>query len=239
MNQPATRQIQPGSPLPGTELAVQPLPQWYDGPPRERIVVREARMHARYTQTIHKDDKGTPVRESAGYGKPNLTGDEVRSFVGGSLRFWLSSQAAITADGTIIYRASRRHSAITFTPVLDSGVIITDPERYITADAYRVTGHGRTPQAWSQAAVREAVTQATRPGPIDWPDGWALLMPDETIRFAAGGFPWMAATEYTAEPVIAPEEWGPRCRECKWHESEHDPNRSWGNRCRKFQPQRD
>lgn len=196
--------IQPGSPLPGVELGNAPLPQWYDGVPRERIIVRDARMYARYTQTIHKNDNAVPVRESPGYGRSHLSGDAARAFISGSLGFWLSSQATITDDETIIYRQTNRHSAITFTPDRESGVIITDPDRYITADAYRVVGHGREPQIWTQAAVREAVAQALRPGPIDWPDGWALLMPDESVRFAPGGFPWKSADARTAEPTAAP-----------------------------------
>ncbi|XXZ47532.1 hypothetical protein AAGT00_00850 (plasmid) [Streptomyces cavourensis] len=52
--------IQPGSPLPGVELENAPLPGWYDGAPRERIIVHDARMHARYTQTIHKNENALP-----------------------------------------------------------------------------------------------------------------------------------------------------------------------------------
>ncbi|MEV7395056.1 hypothetical protein [Streptomyces sp. NPDC091215] len=228
--------IQPGSPLPGTELETVPLPQWYDGAPRPRIAVRAARMYARYTQTIHHNNTGIPVRESPGYGQPHLRGAEVRAFLGGSLGFWLSSQATITDDETIIYRQTNRHSAITFTPDRDSGVMITHPERYITADAYRVTGHGRLPQVWTQAAVREAVSEATRPGPLDWPDGWALLMPDESVRFAPRGFPWKSGDVYVAEPTAPPQAWGPRCATCDRYAAEHDPARGWGRRCSTFQP---
>ncbi|MFD4604329.1 hypothetical protein ACFWPQ_40730 [Streptomyces sp. NPDC058464] len=240
--------IRPGSPLPGTELEIVPLPQWYDGAPRERIAVRDARMYARYTQTIHRNDTGVPVREAPGYGQPHLSGGAVRAFLGGgavraflggSLGFWLSSQATITDDETIIYRQTNRHSAITFTPDRESGVIITHPERYITADAYRVTGHGRLPQVWTQAAVREAVSEATRPGPIDWPDGWALLMPDESVRFAPRGFPWKSGDVYIAEPTAPPQEWGPRCGTCDRYATEHDPARGWGRRCSAFQPPTD
>ncbi|MFF4764280.1 hypothetical protein [Streptomyces sp. NPDC001292] len=231
--------IQPGSPLPGTELETVPLPQWYEGAPRERILVRDARMYARYTQTIHQNDTGIPVREAPGYGRPHLSGDAVRAFLGGSLGFWLSSQATISDDETIIYRQTNGHSAITFTPDRDSGVIITHPERYITADAYGVTGHGRLPQVWTQAAVREAVSEATRPGPIDWPDGWELLMPDESVRFAPRGFPWKSAEVYIAEPTAPPQVWGPRCRTCGWYVAEHDPARGWGRRCSTSQPPTD
>ncbi|MCM2388809.1 hypothetical protein [Streptomyces albipurpureus] len=234
MSQSAEVPVKPGSPLPGIEVKNHPLPVWYDGPPRERIVTDDARFHAAYTQTIGRNADGFSVRESIGCGRRAVTGVEVRNYLRGSLGFWLCSQGSITEDDTIHYRQTAQHHTISFTPDRTSGLIIVYPDRCITAAAYQVAGTDGQPQTWSQNAVRHAVTEALRPGPIDWPDGWALLMPDETIRFARGGFPWAPGDEYTATPVSVPAQWGAPCAECNWRKSEHDPNRLWGNRCRKY-----
>ncbi|MGW6457479.1 hypothetical protein ACWF94_16435 [Streptomyces sp. NPDC055078] len=237
MSQNAESPVQPGNPLPGIEVKNHPLPAWHEGPSRERIITTDARIHATYTQTIGRYEDGFRVGECIGYGRRAVTGKEVRGFLRGSLGFWLSCQASITEDDTIHYRQTIRHNAITLTPDRTSGLIIVHPDRCVTAAAYQVTEHGRQPQMWSQNAVREAVTDTLRPGPIDWPDGWALLMPDGTLRFAPGGS-WQPGDEYTAAPVPAPTQWGAACAECGYRKSEHDPQRRWGNRCEKYRQPR-
>ncbi|MFJ5218793.1 hypothetical protein ACIP98_29245 [Streptomyces sp. NPDC088354] len=222
--------IRPGVPLPGTPVrGWEPFP-WYDGP--AFLVVDDATFHVRYRQTITGD--GYPVRQYVGHW-PETTGKDVRNWLRGSLRFWGCSQAAVTDDGTLYYRQTERHAALRFDPDPASGVLITVPDRQLTADAYRFTGPGQSPQLWTPATLRAAVTHATAPGVIDWPDGWAHLMPDGSVRFARQGYPWSAAPEYTAEPTEAPADWGPQCAECGRHASEHDPERGvWGTPCDGF-----
>ncbi|MEV7776263.1 hypothetical protein [Kitasatospora sp. NPDC086791] len=229
---------QPNQPLPGARLTAFGPIGWRKGTPMPEThrLLSDLPMAAKYAETIATGDGGYSSR-GLGWGAAG-TGDEVRRFLGSCLTHLPCSEASVQEDGTIHYRQSRRHSVVTFTPDTESGVIITDPASQVTADAYRVTGHDRTPQVWSAAGVRRAVADATRPGPIDWPDGWALLMPDATIRFAPRGFPWSAAPVYVGEPVPAPETWGPSCAQCGRFESEHDPKRAWAG-CWTFQPPAD
>jgi len=87
-----------------------------------------------------------------------------------------------------------------------------------TADAYQITGHGPGPRkVWSQSAVPQARQPPANPRRtvIDWPDGWAHLLPDASLRFRpCADFRGRAAAEYT--PPTArfrlPDPWGPGLR---------------------------
>jgi len=227
---PATK---PDIPLPGTTLALHPHPEWREGPLPPRLLLAEVPIHASYVQTWGTE--GVPA-ETICEGQRNLPGKFLRSYLMGCLRFWLSSEATITSDGTIHYRQTRRSAAITLTPDTSSGVLLSSPEQQVAADAYVVTGHGRDPQIWSQAAVRDAVTHATKPGPADWPAGWALVMPSGALRFQPVTAPWpLVVRTYTAEPTAPPADWGPRCDHCGRFEPEHDPKYTWGRTCWDFQ----
>ncbi|WP_217236416.1 hypothetical protein [Streptomyces sp. AC555_RSS877] len=52
-------------------------------------------------------------------------------------------------------------------------------------------------------------------------------MPDSSVRFDLGGFPWSAPDIYTDEPADEPDTWGPPCGECRYPKSEHDLSRLW------------
>ncbi len=223
MTEQQSAPVTPGRPLPGRKLAIFRPFDGYPGP--LPVQLSELAMHAKYEETVATDDGGHRAR-GLGWGAAG-TGQEVRNFLGGSLRGWLFAEASVMEDGAIHYRQSKDHSAVTFTPDRESGVIITDPERDVTADAYRVTGHGRTAQVWSTTGLGRSIAEALRPGPFDWPQGWALLMPDQTVRFADRGMPWSPEKVYVAEPVTTPESWGAPCSQCGRFESEHDPKRAW------------
>ncbi len=224
MEQPAA--VPPRQPLPGEHLAAFPPAAWSTAP--KRLLLEELPMYGRYTQTYGRDDAGHPVRESVGYGQGAVTGTDVRSFIGGSMRFWLCSRATVDAGGTIRYRQTDNHNALTFTPDRDSGVIVNRPVHQVPDGAYLVTGPDETPRMWRAAGVRQAVTAVLRPGPVDWPRGWALLMPDGVLRLTPGGAPWGPADVYTAQPAPEPQAWGPQCTRCGRIETEHDPTRAWG-----------
>ncbi|MFB7674043.1 hypothetical protein ACFC26_21790 [Kitasatospora purpeofusca] len=223
MNQPPA--VPPRQPLPGRPITSQPAPAWHPDP--EQLLLDEVPLHGRYTQHHGKDGSGHPARESIWHGKRDVTGTEVRGFLHGSMGFWLHSHAAVEADGTVHYRQTRNHNAVSFVPDRESGVVVNRPDHQVTEGAYLTTGPDGTPRLWRASGVRQAVKEALRPGPSDWPRGWALLMPDGAVRFAPGGFPWSKEEIYTAQPAPAPESWGPECTRCGRIEAEHDPGRAW------------
>ncbi|WP_030277149.1 hypothetical protein [Streptomyces sp. NRRL B-24484] len=215
----------PRQPLPGKPITPLPDPQWYTGP--ARLLLEEVPLHGRYTQHYGQDEAGYPVRELIWYGKREVTGVEVRNFIKNSMRFWLASSAAVDADGTVYYRQGDHHNAVMFVPDPQSGTVVNRPHHQIPEGAYLVTGPDDTPRPWRAFGLRQAVERALQPGPFDWPQGWALLMPDGAVRFAPCGTPWSQAV-YTAQPAQEPEAWGPECIRCRRVATEHDPTRAWG-----------
>ncbi|MFD8078977.1 hypothetical protein ACFV3E_40760 [Streptomyces sp. NPDC059718] len=220
--------VAPRVPLPGTQVRrCEPFP-WVQGP---YVVVDNLLFHLRYEQTVVGD--GYPARK-VGY-RTEATGKDVRNWLRGSMRFWLSSEASVTDDGTIYYRQTRNHAAVRLIPDPASDLLVTVPDQQLTADAYRVTGNDRPPQLWTPATLRAVIAYVTAPGVVDWPDGWAHIARDGTVTFARGGDPWSTPPRYTAEPTDAPAGWGPQCATCRRHLSEHDPDRgAFGTPCDEF-----
>ncbi|MFJ1757582.1 hypothetical protein [Kitasatospora sp. NPDC088134] len=225
MTQPPT--APPRRPLPGAPITTHPDPQWHTGP--ARLPLDEVPLHGRYTQHPGRDETGYPAQQLISYGKREVTGVEVRNFLKNTMRFWLSSSATVDADGTVRYRQTDNHNPVTFAPVTDSGTVVNRPHQQIPEGVYLVTGSDGTPRPWRASALRQAVEESLRPGPFDWPQGWALLMPDGAVRFAPRGDPWSQRL-YTAQPApdAEPESWGPKCTRCHRVAVEHDPKRSWG-----------
>ncbi|MFD8078978.1 hypothetical protein ACFV3E_40765 [Streptomyces sp. NPDC059718] len=221
--------VAPRVPLPGIPIrAWDPLP-WYGGPAFPGI--NDVLFHVRYRQAVI--GAGHPVRQRVGY-LPEVAGKDVRTWLRGALRSEGWSEAAITEDGTLHYRKTKNHAALRFTPDPSSDRLLTAPGRQVTADAYRVTGNDRPPRLWTPGTLRAAVTYATAPGAVDWPDGWAHITDGGTVTFAGRGFPWSGSPEYTAEPAHAPADWGPKCGTCRRHASEHPEHGTWGTRCDTF-----
>ncbi|MGW1067380.1 hypothetical protein ACWD4F_23035 [Streptomyces aureus] len=209
-------------PLPGIRLIAYRVPEWgIEGP---YIHMDAADIHARYVQTAGRAGE-FPAR-TAGFSR-QTEGQGLDNFLRGSLNFWLMSEARMTEDGVIRYRQTRNHSTTTFIPDKTSGILINRPNEQVTAAAYRVTGPAGVPQLWRASAVRDAVVRCRRKPVVGWPAGWAHLMPDASVRFDPGGFPWSTPDVYTAEPADEPETWGPPCAECKYPDSEHDLSRLW------------
>ncbi|MFF2367797.1 hypothetical protein ACFVU0_34495 [Streptomyces sp. NPDC058122] len=209
-------------PLPGTRLIAYRIPAWgIEGP---YIHMDAADIHARYAQTTGR--AGDFPARTAQFGR-DTDGEGLDRFLRGNLNFWRLSEARMTDDGVIRYRQTRNHSTTTFTPDKTSGILINRPDEQVTAPAYRVTGPAGIPQLWRGRAVRDAVARCRRKPVVGWPAGWAHLMPDASVRFDPGGFPWSTPDVYTAEPAAEPESWGPPCAECKYPDSEHDLSRLW------------
>lgn len=211
-------------PLPGTRLIAYRLPAC--GIAGSYIHMDHADIHVTYTQVVGR--AGQFPAQGVGYGLRTVGGRDVNSWLRGSLNFWLSSDARMADDGVIRYRQTRNHSVVTFVPDKASGVLINRPDEQVTAAAYRVTGPTGVTQLWRGRAVRDAIDKCCRKPPVGWPAGWAHLMPNATVTFEPGGFPWSSEEIYTAEPTDEPASWGPPCAECRYPESEHDPVRLWG-----------
>ncbi|MEU8952495.1 hypothetical protein [Streptomyces sp. NPDC048489] len=203
-------------PLPGTRIIAHRIPAWgIEGP---YLHMDGADIHARYDQ--HAGRAGDFPARTAEFG-PRTDGRGLDNFLRGSLNFWLSSEATMTDDGVIRYRQTRNHSTATFTPDKTSGILINRPDEQVTTPAYQVTGPTGTTQLWRPQTVRDAITHCRRKPVVGWPAGWAHLMPDASIRFDAGGFPWSTPDVFTATPADEPGSWGPPCGECTHAESEH------------------
>lgn len=215
--------IPAGQPLPGTRLiAYRPPACGTDGP---YIHMDRADIHVTYTQAV--GHAGQYAAQGVGYGLRTVGGRDVNNWVRGHLNFWLSSDARMADDGVIRYRQTRHHCVVTFLPDKASGVLINRPSAQVTAPAYRVTGPTGVTQLWRGRAVRDAIDKCREKPPVGWPAGWAHLMPDATVTFQPGGFPWSSEEIYTAMPTDEPASWGPPCAECRYLESEHDPERLW------------
>ncbi|WP_216586682.1 hypothetical protein [Streptomyces brasiliscabiei] len=210
-------------PLPGTRLIAYRVPDW--GIEGSYIHMDRADIHVTYAQVVGR--AGQFPAQGVSYGLRTVGGRDVDSWLRGSLNFWLSSDARMADDGVIRYRQTRNHSVVTFVPDKASGVLINRPDEQVTAAAYRVTGPTGVTQLWRGQAVRDAIAKCRRKPPVGWPAGWAHLMPDATVRFEPGGFPWSPEEIYTAEPTDEPASWGPPCAECGYPASEHDPVRLW------------
>ncbi|MFE8018270.1 hypothetical protein ACFU3O_36765 [Streptomyces antibioticus] len=193
-------EISARQPLPGTRLLAYRLPACGIAGPC--IHMNSADVHVTYAQTVGR--AGRFPAQGLSYGLRTVGGRDVDRWLRGSLNFWLSSEARRTADGVIRYRQTPRHSVVTFVPDKASGVLINRPNEQVTAGAYRVTGPTGIPQLWRGRAVRDAIAKCLQKPPVGWPEGWAHLMPDTTVVFAPGGFPWSAATVYTAEAAGEP-----------------------------------
>ncbi|MET7921969.1 hypothetical protein ABZU45_40570 [Streptomyces avermitilis] len=209
-------------PLPGTRIIAHRLPaRGIEGP---YLHMDAADIHTAYDQTAGR--AGDYPASTAGFGR-QTTGQGLNNFLRGSLNFWLSSEATMTDDGVIRYRQTRNHSTVTFTPDRASGIQINRPSEQVTAAAYRVTGPTGVTQVWRDRDIRDAIAQCRLKPVVDWPAGWAHLMPDASVRFAPGGLPWNAPAIYTAEPADEPDTWDAPCGECQYPEPEHDPCRLW------------
>jgi hypothetical protein len=114
-----------------------------------------------------------------------------------------------------------------FEPHLPAGVLIRHPEQQVTAPAYMVQKPDRDRMLWSRYALLRAVEVCLRPGPIDWPHGWARLMPGAAVQFVPGGFPWSGPERYTAAPVTDPGDFGTPCADCHHYASDHTPGYPW------------
>ncbi|WP_331733072.1 hypothetical protein OHU34_43565 (plasmid) [Streptomyces sp. NBC_00080] len=211
-------------PLPGTRLIAYRLPAC--GIAGSYIHMDRADIHVTYNQVIGR--AGQFSAQGVSYGLRTVGGRDVDSWLRGSLNFWLSSDAHIADNGVIRYRQTRDHSVVTFVPDKASGVLINRPDEQVTAAAYRVTGPTGVTQLWRGRAVRDAIAKCRQKPPVGWPAGWAHLLPNATVKFEPGGFPWSSEEIYTAEPTDEPASWGPPCAECGYPESEHDPVRLWG-----------
>ncbi|MFG2257248.1 hypothetical protein [Streptomyces mirabilis] len=209
-------------PLPGTPLIAHRIPAWGIAGPY--IPMDKADIHARYAQVAGR--AGDYPARTAGFGH-QTQGQGLDNFIRGNLNFWLSSEARMTDDGVIRYRQTRNHSTTTFIPDKTSGILINRPDDQVAAAAYRVTGPNGITQVWRGRAVRDAIARCRRKPVVGWPAGWAHLMPDASLRFDPGGFPWSAPDIYTAEPADEPDTWGAPCAECAYPESEHDLSRLW------------
>ncbi|MEH0433900.1 hypothetical protein QBB34_47915 [Streptomyces stelliscabiei] len=210
-------------PLPGTRLIAYRLPAC--GIEGSYIHMDHADIHVTYSQVVGR--AGQFPAQGVSYLR-TVGGRDVNRWLRGSLNFWLSSDARMADDGVIRYRQTRNHSVVTFVPDKASGVLINRLDEQVTAAAYRVTGPTGVTQWWRGRAVRDAIDKCRRKPPVGWPEGWAHLMPNASVRFEPGGFPWSPEEIYTAEPTDEPASWGQPCAECGYPESEHDPVRLWG-----------
>lgn len=205
-------------------------PAWAPLPAQAAMVgppFRDPPLSVAYTVVVQVD--GIQPSETHAPSGSRVSGKDVRSWIARELTYWVSSHATISRDGTIRYRQSPHLASVWFKPDHTSGQFLVDAQRQITADAYRVTGHGRTPQVWSGCAVRTAVGDCLKPKDAwDWPAGWAHVLPQGRVRFAPDGLMNSLGDQYDAEPVSTPASWGHECAACGWYQSEHDPKRWWG-----------
>ncbi|MFE9812453.1 hypothetical protein [Streptomyces sp. NPDC005548] len=209
-------------PLPGTRIIAYRVPDWgIEGP---YVHMDAADIHARYAQ--HAGRAGDYPARTAGFGR-QTDGQGLDNFLRGSLNFWGLSEARMTDDGVIRYRQTRNHSTTTFAPDRTSGILINRPDEQVAQAAYRVTAPNGVTQIWRGSAVRDAIGRCRRKPVVGWPAGWAHLMPDTTLRFDPGGFPWSTPEIYTAEAAEEPASWGAPCTECKYPYAEHDLARLW------------
>ncbi|GHH31453.1 hypothetical protein [Streptomyces rubradiris] len=212
-------EIQTRQKLPGAKILIAPVPQWYDGPPFPHVVLSDMPIYVHYERVDESGGEWPPAPVS--YGPRRVAGKGVRSFLGSSLWGLIASEATVTDDGVIRYRQSPSHSVRRFEPDPAAGVLIHDPEGQVTAPGYRITSPDGESYLWSRHAMLGAVEVCLREGPIDWPSGWAHLMPGGGIRFARGGFPWSGPQEWTAEPVAEPGDFGTPCADCGRYQTDH------------------
>ncbi|MFF9690425.1 hypothetical protein [Streptomyces sp. NPDC014623] len=217
--------IQPEEPLPGVRL-YPPAEFVVSVPSPDRVPLDNLPFHSSYEK--FQGQQGYRNSEGPGQGFRRVSGKVLHGWLSGSCVFWRSSEVRITDDGVIRYRKTPLHAVLLFNPDRTSPIVINRPTQQITGEAYRVTGPGGAVQVWRGQAVRNVVEECLRPGPIDWPDGWAELTATQTVRFQDRGFPWSEPAVYTAEPISDPVVWGPPCTVCSRYASEHDPNRRWG-----------
>ncbi|MFD3923048.1 hypothetical protein [Streptomyces sp. NPDC058595] len=216
-------------PLPGRAILPEPrrLPEWYyDQPDLPHVVLKELDFHVRYEQIRERD--GLPPHDSPADLARRVRGQAMRTFLISSLNGWRLSEAAITDDGVIRYRHSRDHRVLRFLPDTAAGVLIVRPDVQLTAPTYRVTGPAGERYLWSRHALLGAVGVCLRPGPIDWPDGWAHLLPNGQVRFADRRFPWAPYEEWTAKPIAKPVDLGEPCADCRHFRIDHNQGAPWG-----------
>lgn len=225
--------IQPGQPLPGVRLY--PRAEFvHHAPAPDRVPLDDVPFHTRYK--VLRGTCGFRNVESPGF-SGRVSGKDLRLWLSGSSAFWGLSEVRITGDQVIRFRKTPRHAVQMFNPDRTSPVVINQPVRQITGEAYRVTTPEQVVQVWRGRLVQDVVTNCLRPGPIDWPDGWAELTATDAVRFQSGSYPWSKPAVYTAEPVSPPATWGPPCTKCGRHASEHDPDRRWSPGCAGWTPQ--
>ncbi|MFJ2745463.1 hypothetical protein ACIO3O_38040 [Streptomyces sp. NPDC087440] len=98
-------------------------------------------------------------------------------------------------------------------------------QTYEFAEAYRITpppGTTSGVQVWRGITVRSAVLNSMRTPPISWPNNHTEFFPDGHLHWTAGVAPWTRDLPiWSAEPVAAPDSWGPPCAQCGAFEDEH------------------
>ncbi|WP_329212031.1 hypothetical protein [Streptomyces sp. NBC_01708] len=218
--------IQPEEPLPGVRL-YPPAEFVHHMPSPDRVPLEDAPFHTRYEAL--RGACGFQNTERPGF-SGHVSGKDLRRWLAGSSSFWGLSEVRMTGDQVIRFRKTPRHAVQLFNPDRTSPVVINQPVRQITGEAYRVTTPEQGVQVWRGQTVRSAVATCLRPGPSDWPDGWAELTATEAVRFEPSGFPWSEAYVWTADPIDPPATWGRPCTQCGLYAPEHDPNHCW-SRC--------
>ncbi|OEJ20921.1 hypothetical protein [Streptomyces subrutilus] len=218
-------EIQARQKLPGAKILIAPVPLWYEGPDFPHAVLSGMAIHVHYERVDESGGEWPPA--PIAWGTRRTAGKGVRNFLHSSLWGLVASEATVTDDGVIRYRQSPRHSVRRFEPDPAAGVLIHDPERQLTAPGYRITPPDAESYVWSRHAMLGAIEVCRREGPIDWPSGWAHLMPGGGVRFAAGGFPWSGPEEWAAEPVAEPGDFGDPCADCGHYQADHTPGYGW------------
>lgn len=221
--------IAAGHPLPGRMIlpGPRPLPEWYyDESGIRQVVLNDLELSVRYEQV--REHGGRSPWDAPAHGAKGVGGKGIRAYLGASLNGWMLSEATVTDDGVIRYRHSRDHCVLRFLPDTAAGVLIERPDVQLTAPTYRVTGPKEERYLWSRHALLAAVGMCLRRGPIDWPDGWAHLLPNGQARFAYGTFPWAPYEEWTAEPIAKPVDLGEPCADCRHFRIDHNQGAPWG-----------
>ncbi|MEU2462106.1 hypothetical protein ABZ604_31555 [Streptomyces sp. NPDC012473] len=215
--------VQPGQPLPGVRL-YPPAEFVHHAPGPDRVPLEDVPFHTRYEAL--RGTSGFHNIERPGF-SGRVSGKDLHCWLAESSAFWGLSEVRITRDQVIRFRKTPRHAVQLFNPDRTSPVVISQPVRQITGEAYRVTTPEHVVQVWRGQVVQDVVTSCLRPGPSDWPDGWAELTGTGAVRFQNGGYPWSKPAVYNAEPIAPPTTWGPPCTRCRKYASEHEPDACW------------
>ncbi|MFJ3366430.1 hypothetical protein [Streptomyces anthocyanicus] len=209
-------------PLPGTKILGIPLPDWYEGDPFPHVVLADMTFHVRYRQLIERGGEAWPVNQAPGHGFGDVMGKGARNYLRGCLRGWMFSEAAVTDDGVIRFRLTKRHAALRLVPDQAAGVLVEHPEQQVTAPAYRVTAPDGGTYLWSRRAMLAAVERCNREKPVGWPDGWTHLKPTGAIHLSSGTTPGARIVrEWTAQPEYQAGNLGQPCADCGYHRTDH------------------